>query len=206
MKEETQLQVKEIKREFRTLMNGETLRSMKEKGVNYHLNWGVNILDLRKMAEERKMNSDLAIAIWKENIRECKILATMLMPAEEMEEDLVDLWMEQTDEQEIAEQAVFNLYRHLSFAPAKAYQWMAAKREIVQLSGFLLIARIFMDGRAPDERGIHEFIDQSIAAILSSSLMVKHAAVNSIRRFMELGEPYEKIARSALKSNDLDFF
>ena len=90
---------------------------MREKGVSYHLSWGVNILDLRKMADEMGKNYELAVELWKENIRECKILATMMMPVERMESDLVELWMEQTEEQEIAEQAVFNLYQHLSFAP-----------------------------------------------------------------------------------------
>ena len=206
MKEETRLEVNRIKQELRTLMNGETLRSMKAKGVNYHLSWGANILDLRRMADERNKDYDLAITLWKENIRECKILATMLMPVEQMEEDLVDLWMEQTEVQEIAEQAVFNLYRHLPFAPVKAYQWIASPREVEQMSGFLLLARIFMDGSQPDDRGIQEFIDQALVAIQSSSLSVKHAAMNSIRRFMELGEPYERIASSAMKSNNLVFF
>lgn len=32
--------VKEIKRSFRLLMNGVTAQSMRDKGMNYHINWG----------------------------------------------------------------------------------------------------------------------------------------------------------------------
>ena len=49
----------------------------------------------------------------------------MIMPAEEMLPEIVDIWMEQTTSVEMAEMASFNLYQHLPFAADKAYQWMA---------------------------------------------------------------------------------
>ena len=103
--------LKRIKQSFRPLMNGVVAQSMREKGLNYHLNWGVTLTDLQKMAEEYGKDYELAVELWKENIRECKILATLIMPAEQMFPELVDLWMEQTDTTEIAEQACFNLYQ-----------------------------------------------------------------------------------------------
>ena len=68
MKAETLEKLKEIKRSFRLLMNGETSKYMRENGINYHLNWGVALTDLRKMAEEYAGNDELAIELWKENI------------------------------------------------------------------------------------------------------------------------------------------
>ena len=73
-------QIKEIKQSFRQMMDGSISQSMREKGVNYHLNWGATLPRLRAKAEKKKKNYDLAIALWKENVRECKILATMIMP------------------------------------------------------------------------------------------------------------------------------
>lgn len=32
--------VKEIKQSFRLLMNGVTAQSMRDKGMDYHINWG----------------------------------------------------------------------------------------------------------------------------------------------------------------------
>ena len=91
---DTYEQVKAVKQSFRLLMNGETSRSMREKGSGYKLNWGIPQHELRKMAEELPHDYDLAIALWKEDIRECKILATILMPKERMTQELVDVWME----------------------------------------------------------------------------------------------------------------
>jgi 3-methyladenine DNA glycosylase AlkD len=76
--------VKEIKREFRVMMNGVTAQSMRDKGLNYKLNWGAMLPRLREMAEEIGKDYNLAIALWKEDVRECKILATMIMPADEV--------------------------------------------------------------------------------------------------------------------------
>ena len=206
MNEDITRQLNEIKQSFRMLMNGETFRSMKEKGMDYRLNWGANTLDLRKKADEIGKDYHLAIALWKENVRECKILATMTMPVNQMEKDLVDLWMEQTEVQEIAEQAVFNLYQHLPFAPSLAYSWIASSREIEQLSGYLLLARVFMKKQIPNERGAEEFIDQALTALQAPEMPVRHAAMNCIRKFADLGEPYEKMAESALKSINLELF
>ena len=113
MTEETQHKVKEIKQSFRQLMNGVTAKSMRDKGMDYHLSWGTSIPDLQKMAAEYGKDYSLAIELWKENIRECKILATMIMPPKEMPVEIVELWMEQTPSLEVAEQAAFNLYQHL---------------------------------------------------------------------------------------------
>ena len=209
-------QIKEIKQSFRLMMDGMVAASMRNKGANYKLNWGATLPRLRDKAEELKQmfnvsclmfnQYDLAIALWKENVRECKILATMLMPADQMLPEVVDIWMEQTDSQEIAEQASFNLYQYLPYAADKAYTWMASDKELYQLCGFHILSRLFMNKQEPNERGINEFIDQALAALEGDSLMVKKAAMNAMIRFAELGLVYERLAKSALKRANLEFF
>lgn len=196
--------VKEIKQSFRLMMDGAVAKSMRDKGLNYKLNWGATLPRLRQKADEIGYNYDLAIALWKENVRECKILATMIMPPEEVLPEVIDIWMEQTTEQEIAEQAAFNLYQHLPFAPGKAYQWMASDKELYQLCGFHVLSRIFMAKREPNERGINEFIDQAVAALQGNNIAVRKAAHSSLQRFAELGLVYERLAQSALKRANLE--
>lgn len=200
-----QQQVKEIKQSFRQMMDGAVAKSMRDKGVDYHLNWGATLPRLKEKAVEIGKNYDLAIALWKENVRECKILATMIMPPEEVLPEVIDIWMEQVSSQEIAEQAAFNLFQYLPFAADKAYTWIASDKELYQLCGFHILSRLFMNGQEPNERGINEFIDQTIAALHGDSLPVKKAAMASVLRFSELGLVYERIAKSALKQANLDF-
>ena len=200
-----QQQVKEIKQSFRQMMDGSVAASMRTKGVDYKQNWGATLPRLREKAEEIGKNYDLAIALWKENVRECKILATMIMPPNEVLPEVIDIWMEQTPTQEIAEQAAFNLYQYLPYAPEKAYTWMASSEPLYQLCGFHIITRLFMNGQEPNERGINEFIDQAIVALQGESIPVRKAAMAAVQRFANLGLVYERIAKSALKQANLDF-
>ncbi len=202
----TQEKVKEIKQSLRQMMDGAVAKSMRDKGLDYKLNWGATLPRLREMAEEIGKDYSLAIALWKEDVRECKILATMLMPADEMLSEVVDIWMEQISSQEIAEQVAFNLWQHLPYAPEKAYQWIAMDKEYYQLCGFHVLSRLFMNGQEPNERGINEYIDQMLAAIQGPFPSVQKAAMLSVQRFAELGLVYERLAKSALKSVNLDFF
>jgi hypothetical protein len=214
--EDISLIVKEIKQSFRQMMDGAVAQSMRDKGLNYHLNWGATLPRLKAKAEEIKAMFnvsclmfnvyDLAIALWKENIRECKILATMLMPPERMLPEVCDIWMEQMPSQEIAEQAAFNLWQYLPYAPEKAYQWIACDQEYYQLCGFHVLSRLFMNGQEPNERGINEYMDQALSAIQGPYMSVRKAAMQSMVHFAELGLVYERMAKSAMKSINLEFF
>ena len=175
-------QVKEIKQSFRQMMDGSIARSMRDKGVDYKLNWGATLPRLQEKAVALGKNYDLAIALWKENVRECKILATMIMPADEVLPEVIDIWMEQTDTQEIAEQAAFNLYQYLPYAPEKAYTWMASDKELYQLCGFHVLSRLFMNKQEPNERGINEFIDQALAALHLTFNFYNHLIISRLHQ------------------------
>ena len=206
MNNQTAERIKQIKQSFRQMMDGAVAQSMRDKGVNYHLNWGATLPRLREMADEIGPDYDLAIALWKENVRECKILTTMLMPADEILPEVVDIWMDQIPSLEIAEQLSFNLWQHLPYAPEKAYQWLASEREYDQYCGFHVLTRLFMNGQEPNERGINEYVDQLLSALQGPYPSVRKAAMQSVVRFAELGLLYERLAKSALKSINLEFF
>ena len=206
MTEQTHEKMKEIKQSFRLLMNGAAAQSMREKGVDYHLNWGASLGHLREMAAEYGKNYELAIELWKENIRECKIMATLIMPVEKMPVEIAELWMEQTPSQEIAELAAFHVYQYLADAPVLAYRWIASDKPLYQICGYHILSRLFMKGNEPDERGISEFLDQAAVALSSEHLCVRHAAYACVGRFSSLGDLEGRLVRSMLKKLDLELF
>ena len=199
MNEETHQKLMKIKRSFRLLMSGPTSQSMTQKGLGYKINWGVPFIELKKMALEYGKDYELAIELWKEDIRECKILATLIMPAEKMLPEITDIWMEQVKSQEMADMLAFNLLQHVDYAPAIAYEWIATDKTLYEIAGFQLLARLFANGQEANERGINEFLDQAAVALQGDNMGIKHAAANCVLRFADLGEEYEKIARAALK-------
>ena len=74
--------IREIKSKFRLFMNGVVSQSMREKGFDYKLNFGIEYPRIKEIAAEYEPNHELAQALWKENIRECKIMAGLLQPVE----------------------------------------------------------------------------------------------------------------------------
>jgi DNA alkylation repair enzyme. len=188
-------------------------QSMRRRGVDSRLNWGATLPRLREMAEEisngltETLGSqyELAIALWKENIRECKILATMLMPPDELLPEVADIWMEQTETVEIAEQLAFNIMQHVPYAAEKAFLWISSAEDLPQICGYHILSRLFMRKQEPNERGINEFIDQALTALQSPAPPLRKAAMQSVVHFAEMGLLYERIARSATHSINLDF-
>ena len=203
-KEEIESKIKELKRGFRLVMNGPASQSMREKGLDYRLNWGVPFIQLKQMAADLPHDYDFAIALWKEDIRECKILATLLMPHDKMPEEVAEIWMEQTHSQEMAEMQAFNLYQYVSYAPKLAYRWMALDDTVKEICAYDILGRLFMKGQEPNERGINEFIDQAVTALRSPSAGLRHAAMNALTRFADLGLVFERLAKAALKREGFD--
>lgn len=195
----TEEQLKDIKRSFRLIMDGAVAQSMREKGVNYHLNWGANILFLKEKADEIGQNYDLAIALWKEDIRECKILATMVMPPKKMLPEVLDLWVEQIPSIEIAEQLALNLVPKLPFAASKAFLFLSKSATFPQVVGYHTLSRLFMGRPELNERAINEFIDQAVTALQSENVSLAKAAKQSLVHFAEISLMHERLVSSATK-------
>ena len=206
MEETVSLRLKEIKRSFRLMMNGVTAQSMRDKGSDYHVNWGASLPMLKEKAKEIGKNYDLAIALWKENVRECKILATMVMPAEEMLPEVADIWMEQMPSLEIAELSSFNLFQHLTYANVKAFEWIATDKQLYQICGFHVLSRLFQKGYMPEHRDVNEYIDQLQVVISSGNSLVAKAAVQSAMRFADINDDCEIVVKNALKQLNLELF
>lgn len=137
-------QLKDIKTQLRLSMNGVVSQSMREKGLDYKLNFGVELPRIKSIAAAYEKNHDLAQALWKENIRECKILAGLLQPIDTFFPEIADIWVEDIRNIEIAELTCMNLFQNLPYAPAKTFQWIADEAEYTQVCGFLTIARLLM--------------------------------------------------------------
>lgn len=179
-------EIRKIKQELRLSMNGVASAFMRENGLNYKLNFGVELPRLQTIASEFQPNHDLAQALWKENIRECKILAGLLQPVDTFYPEIAEIWIENMPNAEIAQLTVMNLFQKLPYASEKAFQWIAREEEMFQLCGYLLLARLFMKGDPLNERAENEFLDQAGAAIRHAEGALKKAIVNALIKYEEI--------------------
>lgn len=173
----------EIKKELRANMNGVASKRMRESGLQYHVNFGIELPRLQMIAREFEPNHELAQQLWHENVRESKILAAMLMPVGRFLPDLADIWAEQIPNAEIAQTTVLYLFSRLPYASEKAFEWMATSNELFQLCGFLLIGRLLMQGAVMSERSEQEFLDQVASMEQSGSLHLRKAIANAMAHY-----------------------
>ncbi len=199
MTEETRQKLKEVKQSFRLIMDGAAAASMREKGLDYRVNWGAKVTDLQRMAQEMGKDYALAIELWKEPVRECRILALMLMPHDKMLPEIAQLWAETLGTVEMAELAPFYLFQYLDEAPILAFKWIADNDSLRQVCGFMTLARLFAKGQIPDPRGVNETVDQATVALADETLSVRRAAMACLNKLAETGPLGQQVVDNALR-------
>ena len=172
-------QLRHIKRSLRGVMNGPVSASMRQKGLTYKVNFGVELPRLQQMAAELPHTYELAAALWKENIRECRLLAGMLMPLEAFDAELAEVWVEQMQFVEEAECTVMHLFARAPWASDKAFEWIASPSWMHERCGHLL------------PRDLDEFLDQAATALRSDSVPVARAAYKALLKLSDLGPVQE---------------
>ncbi len=172
--------IREIKRELRANMNGVASRRMRQGGLGYGVNFGVELPRLRDIASRFSPDQRVARLLWCEDVRESKILATILMPAEGFSPAMCDIWASQIPNAEVAQMAVLNLFARLPYARDKAFEWMASAAPTLQLCGFLLVARLHIQGHTLSSRDLNEFVDQAWATLPTADAHLRKAIENAL--------------------------
>ncbi|MBQ9386984.1 MAG: DNA alkylation repair protein [Bacteroidaceae bacterium] len=182
-----QEKVLDIKKKLRLNMNGVASTSMREAGIGYKLNFGVGLPQLKEIASETGKDPELAVELWKENIRECRILAALIYPEDKFMADLADLWVEQIEYPDLAEVCSMYLFSRMPGASEQAFRWIASDNGMVRYCGFLMLAHMLRGGREMGPRYVSELKDQAQAAINGSDLMCAQAATAALNCLGENG-------------------
>ena len=112
-------------------MNGIVSQNMRNLGANYKINFGLTLPLLKKIAEEIPADAQLANALWNDTaVRESMMLAPMLYPSDEFNEDEAEKWVTNMPNIEIADICCKSLFRRLRFAPRKALSWSLSDKMI----------------------------------------------------------------------------
>lgn len=182
-------QIREIKKMLRATMNGVLSGSMRQQGLTYRVNFGVDQPRLIELSDEIPHTAALAAKLWKEDIRELRLLAPMLMPRDEMDEELALLWIEQLHFAEEAQVLVMHLLCHLPFASNIAFRLVASEQPMSRLVAWLLLGRLFMVQHRPSQRDADELLDhlESELTAQGNDPELKRTALNTLYKFMDLG-------------------
>lgn len=202
--------IRNIRTDLRLAMNGVVSSSMRNKGVDYKMNFGVDVPRLKEIAQKYESNAALAKELWKLDVRELKILSTMLYPVSEFNEANADEWMNEIPNHEIREHLCRNLLQRLTYADELVQKWTADANESVRLTGYWLYVRLMMIQAETSKRiNIQLVIEKALADVHADDTLLRTAATNVlmqvIRRDQE-GADYimEQISEFSTSNNPME--
>lgn len=179
------MQMKEaIKADLRAAMNGVAAKAIRESGMGYRLAYGVELPRLREIAAAYEPERHLAQELWGEDVREMRILATMLYPVAEFDRDRASMWIDDIAENqaELANHLCMNLIAQQDYAADFAFCLIADEGRMRQLCGYLVLTRLLMHGARLSPDAEQELRDQAATATTDACLPLRRAAANALLR------------------------
>jgi len=151
------MKYEKVIKKLKSLSNPEAIIGMARYGITPENTYGVSIPNLRKIAKEIGKSHKLAQKLWATNIRETKILASMIEDPEIVSEQQIEDWVKEFNYWEICDQCCMNLFEKTRFAYKKAVEWSSREKEFVKRAGFVLMARLVVSDKKADDDKFEKF-------------------------------------------------
>ena len=123
------MNIQEIKLELRSMMNGVASAAMRQT-ADYRVNYGVEIPRLQSfcdmLIEDEETDDKLINALWRERVRECRILALMLA-GKTLKARNTHIWITYINTIEMARYAALYLFQYLPDAEKMITIWERSK-------------------------------------------------------------------------------
>ncbi len=173
------MQLKDIKRMYRLYMNGIVSQSMRDKGVQYRVNFGLTLPLLRRIAAQVPPSPHIAQELWQDTgVRESMLLAPMLYPADQFTPEMAQQWIMQMPNTEVADFCCKYLFAQLPYAPQLVTAWIAGETDVVVYTGYRL-AYSLLD-TAPSTQWVSHVAGCAVEAMVCNRPIIAAAA----RRFL----------------------
>lgn len=173
------MQLKDIKRMYRLYMNGIVSQSMRAKGAEYRVNFGLTVPLLRRLAEQIPHTVAIAQELWGDKgVRESLLLAPMVFPAEEYTREQAQQWVGEIPNVEVADFCCKYLFARLAFAPQLVTEWIESDRDMTVYAGYRLAHSLLE--QEVDVQWVCGVADSAIEALAGNL----PAAVMAARRFL----------------------
>lgn len=174
-----------IRRLLRTSMNGVVADSMRDKGIEYKINWGVSLPRIKEIATNYAGRHDLAERLWAQGARETMIMAALIAPEDRFEEKLAFEWVRDVNNIELAEQLSMNLLSRLPYHLALSLECMSDESVWTKITGFTLAARIWKE--YSDEQA-DKLISLAIQNAQSTDFLLYKSVANALARLCRRNE------------------
>jgi len=131
---------------------------MKRFGISGETIYGISIPEVRSLAKETGLNHELAIGLWKSDVHEARILASMIDDPRLVTPGQMEEWVRDFDSWDLCDQCCGNLFDKTEFAYAKAREWSTRKAEFEKRAGFALMAELAVHDKKTGDKEFLKFL------------------------------------------------
>jgi 3-methyladenine DNA glycosylase AlkD len=171
----TKTDVQAVLSELKRLGTVRTRDGFKRYGIEVEKAFGVAMNDIQKLARTLGSSHDLAIALWKAEWYEARLLAAFVDEADHVTPAQMDRWCRDFDNWGICDTVCFKLFDRTPHAFDKIKEWAGRPGEFAQRASFALLASVALhDKRVGDQR------------FIESLALIERAAVDE-RNFVKKG-------------------
>lgn len=153
----------EIMRRLKTEMNGAVADAMKERGMNYGLNYGVSAVTVRDVARYYAPDHSLALHLFEQDVRELKLAAIYIDDPAKVTQQQMNLWMTEPVTDEIAEHCATALFYAAPCAEETAKDWIAGANVKAAL---LMIGKRAATGLLSDGGDFLRLIEKGVNSVV----------------------------------------
>ena len=174
----------DIKKELRACMNGVLSAKMREAGMPFRLIFGVELPRLQSVAKEFHQDADFANQLWNQNIRETRLLAIMLMPAEDFTAEMSNIWagtMVTAEEAQIMAKMLLSKTNH---AKETSISWLKEGKPLPSVCACLTLRHLLVGGitLAPRET---ELIEGNLTKLLPTANLHLRKAIQTLKESLK---------------------
>ena len=126
---------------MRKQMNGAVADAMYYYGANYGLNYGVSLPTVRQIAKESGQDHDLALYLYKQQVRELRLAALYVAEGEKITMDELPTWAEGVINSEVAEEMAFALLPRTTILSQIFDEWSQSDNEFLAYAALMAAAR-----------------------------------------------------------------
>ncbi|MDD4778015.1 MAG: DNA alkylation repair protein [Fermentimonas sp.] len=193
--------LRQIRTDLRLSMNGAVSSSLRNKGVNYKMIFGVETPRIKVISQKYQPDKLLAEALWNEDVREMKIMATLLYPKEQFAEETALSWISEINDQELREQVCKNILQKLPYADKLVEKNISRENDSIVTTGLWLFARLCMTGSdLVNKIDTEMLLNIATRKLKSESMLLRQSALNALKYYGRLSRD-----RSELILNKTEF-
>ena len=126
---------------MRKQMNGAVADAMFYYGTRYGLNYGVSLPTVREIAEEVGKDHELALYLFKQQVRELKLAALHIADAEQITAATSSTWTDGITTSELAEEAAFAMLSHCPSLNEIYDKWVKSENEFATYAALMALSR-----------------------------------------------------------------